>query len=158
MSETQTGFSLSPEQRTLLASVVDELVPPRREEGVPGAGGLGLADAVEEVAREAPDLASAIVRGLARLDGLAKERDPRGFASLAADARLEILNEASAAEPAFLPGLVMRTYMAYYSNERVLEALGLEPRPPHPGGYAMEPNDLSLLDDVRRRAKLYRKC
>ena len=52
----------------------------------------------------------------------------------------------------------MRTYMAYYSNDRVLEGLGLEPRPPHPGGYAMEPNDLTLLDDVRRRPKLYRKC
>jgi hypothetical protein len=40
----------------------------------------------------------------------------------------------------------------------VLTALGLEARPPHPAGYAIEPNDLSLLDPVRRRAELYRRC
>jgi hypothetical protein len=34
----------------------------------------------------------------------------------------------------------------------------MEARPPHPKGYEMAPHDLSLLDPVRRREKLYRDC
>ena len=59
-------------------------------------------------------------------------------------------------EPAFLPGLVFHTYAGYYQHDRVFEALGLEARPPHPKGYETEANDLTLLDPVRRRRRLYR--
>jgi hypothetical protein len=48
-------------------------------------------------------------------------------------------------------------YSAYYQHPRVLSGLGLEPRPPHPKGYALEQPDLdALLAPVRARAKLYR--
>jgi hypothetical protein len=39
----------------------------------------------------------------------------------------------------------------------VLEALGIEGRPPHPKGYTIEPTDWSLLDPVRRRSRRYRE-
>ena len=39
---------------------------------------------------------------------------------------------------------------------RVVAALGLEPRPPHPKGYEMGTDDLTLLDPVRRRGPRYR--
>jgi hypothetical protein len=48
--------------------------------------------------------------------------------------------------------------VAYYQAPRVVEALGLEARPPHPKGYEVELGDLTLLDEVRRRGKLYRDC
>ncbi|HUI24603.1 MAG TPA: hypothetical protein VL403_00860, partial [Candidatus Kryptonia bacterium] len=48
------------------------------------------------------------------------------------------------------------TCAGYCQHARVVEALGLEARPPHPQGYQMEPNDLTLLDDVRRCPKRYR--
>ena len=38
----------------------------------------------------------------------------------------------------------------------VVEGLGLEDRPPYPKGYEVEAGDLSLLDPVRARPKLYR--
>ena len=34
----------------------------------------------------------------------------------------------------------------------------MEPRPPFPLGYEQPPDDLSLLDPVRERPKLYRDC
>jgi hypothetical protein len=40
----------------------------------------------------------------------------------------------------------------------VVEALGLEPRPPFPKGYEVPPNDPALLDPVRRRAPFFRSC
>jgi hypothetical protein len=69
-----------------------------------------------------------------------------------------VLNEIATTEPGFLPGLIFHTYAGYYQNGRVMEALGLEPRPPHPAGYEMEPGDLTLLEAVRRRPRMYREC
>jgi hypothetical protein len=100
----------------------------------------------------------AIRFGLAGLDALARRRDPRGFAALAAGERAAALRELAGEQPGFLPGLLFQVYAAYYQHPHTLEALGLEPRPPHPGGYAMETGDLGLLDPVRRRPPLYRKC
>jgi hypothetical protein len=44
----------------------------------------------------------------------------------------------------------------YYRDDRVLVALGLEPRPPFPKGHALKQGDWSLLDTVRRRPRMWR--
>ena len=68
------------------------------------------------------------------------------------------MNELATRAPAFLPGLVFQTYVAYYQHRDVVRALGLPPRPPHPEGYELEEGDLTLLDPVRRRDPLFRPC
>jgi hypothetical protein len=68
------------------------------------------------------------------------------------------MNELTAGENALPPILVLHAYTGYYQQARVVEALGLEARPPHPEGYRMEPNDFALLERVRRRRRLYRQC
>ena len=45
---------------------------------------------------------------------------------------------------------------AYYRDDRVLLALGLEARSPFPKGHTVEQGDWSLLDPVRRRAPFWR--
>jgi hypothetical protein len=80
-------------------------------------------------------------------------RHDRHFVALARPDRQALL-----AEQPFVFPLMLHTFVGYYQTPRVVEALGLEARPPHPQGYAMEPNDLSLLDPVRRRPRLYREC
>ena len=62
----------------------------------------------------------------------------------------------AAAEDCFPPALVLHVLGAYYQHPRVLSALGLDPRPPHPDGYRMAPDDLALLEPVRRRPRMYR--
>ena len=94
-----------------------------------------------------------MVEGLADLDRAARTRYDRRFAALARPDRQALL-----AEQSFVFPLMLHTYVGYYQTPRVVEALGLETRPPHPQGYAMEPNDLSLLDVVRRRPRFYREC
>ncbi len=44
----------------------------------------------------------------------------------------------------------------YYRDDRVLLAIGHEARAPFPKGYEVEQGDWSLLDPVKRRAKLWR--
>jgi hypothetical protein len=153
VSEDTTDSGFSPHEARALARVLDEIIPPSGDGRLPGAGELGL---VRYIDQHAPELRPTIVQGLSALDELANARGARDFAALPRDERLSALNQVATAQPAFLPGLILQTYAAYYQNDRVLEGLGLEARPPYPDGYKMEPSDLSLLDGVRRRDKLYR--
>jgi hypothetical protein len=157
MSESESGSVFSPAEAHVLSGVLDEIVPPRADGALPGAGALGLIARIERAVREHPDLRPAITQGLAALEERAKGRGVGSFPELARDARLEVLNELASAAPAFLPALIFQTYVGYYEDPRVQQALGLEARPPHPKGYAMDPGDLSLLDPVRARPKMYRE-
>ena len=52
---------------------------------------------------------------------------------------------------------LMLAAQAYYQDARVIRSLGMEPRPPFPGGHKVEPSDWSLLDPVRARAIIHRE-
>jgi len=141
---------------TTLAAVLDTIIPPSPERGLPGAGELGLAPSVSGEIERTPALAALIATGLARIEHAASTAT--GFAALEPEARERLLREDAATEAGFLRVLVPQTYVSYYEHPRVVEALGLEPRPPYPLGYSLEPGDPSLLDPVRQRPKLYRDC
>ena len=148
---TNPGFSTD-HQRTL-ASVLDELIPPSADGRLPGAGQLGLAGYVIEALQKTPELAAMVAQGLSDLDDQARRRNVPGFAALAQADKVQLLTEWG-----FVLPLMVHVCAGYYQHARVVEGLGLEVRAPHPKGYEMEPNDLSLLDGVRRRPKLYREC
>jgi hypothetical protein len=157
MSEPENGTIFSPDEARVLCAVLDEIIPPRADGSLPGAGALGLIARIETTVRESPDLRPAITQGLAALEEGARAHGVASFPELAREARLEVLNELASSAPAFLPALIFQTYVGYYEHPRVMEALGLEARPPHPKGYEMAPSDLSLLDPVRARPKMYRE-
>ena len=148
----------SDEQAGALACVLDEIIPPDGGAGLPGAGQLGLVSAIEAAIEKTPDLAPAVEQGLAALAALSAERGVAGFADLPREKRLELLNQIATTQPAFLPGLIFHGYVGYYQHPEVVEALGLEARPPPPKGYEMAPTDWSLLDGVRRSERRYRSC
>ena len=148
--------ALSQTERIALSSVLDEIIPARAEADLPGAGGLGLTSDIEAAVAQNPDLHAVVAQGLARLAALAAGRGAVDFVGLEPEARLDVLNELATQAPGFLPSLIFPTYVGYYQNPRVVEALGLEARPPYPLGYDLEMGDLSLLDAVRARTKFYR--
>ncbi len=137
---------LSNEQTRTLVNVLDTIIPANTQRGMPAAGQLGVADYVEQAA----DLVSVIAAGLAALIDA-------GFDDLDPSQRVDALNEVAASQPGFLPVLLFQTYQGYYQDPATLAALGLPPRTPHPLGYEIEENDLSLLEPVRARQKLYRE-
>jgi len=153
MSEDGTDNRFSADEASMLASVLDEIIPPRADGTLPGAGQLGLASYIDTALQKAPDLRPVIVQGLADLDEAARRRHAQRFVVLSTQEKVALLNEQG-----FLFPLLLHIYVGYYQNARVVTALGLDPRPPHPKGYEMEPSDLTLLDAVRRRHKLYREC
>lgn len=156
MSDSTDPFPLSADDERALASVLDEIIPPSPDRKLPGAGEIGLVAAIAAAAKQSPDLGPTVARGLQALDALAHERRGCAFSALAGAERTECLRDLAAADPTFVPSLAFPTYVAYYQHPRVMEALGREARPPHPMGYEMEPFDLTLLEPVRRRSKLYR--
>ena len=137
---------LSNEQTRTLVNVLDTIIPADPERGMPAAGQLGIADYVLQAA----DLVSIVAAGLSALIDA-------GFDDLDPPQRADALNEIAASQPGFLPVLLFQTYLGYYQNPATLAALGLPPRPPHPLGYEIEENDLSLLEPVRAREKFYRE-
>jgi hypothetical protein len=149
---TDTTFTAA--QRATLSGVLDAIIPRSADGRLPGAGELGLAEAIEE---KFGAMRPFVARSLDALGALAREQRADAFAALAAADRQDVLNAHAASDPGFLPGLVFQTYAAYYQNARVVQALGVEARPPHPLGYPLEQADLgALLAPVRARAKLYR--
>jgi len=148
-----TNRMLNDERLQLLARVLDLVIPPSPDGGKPGAGELGLADQLAAGMADDAMMAAMIGAGLDKIEQLA---GPDGLAKLDPSQRQSLLEKANEEVPGLVPFLTFRVYTLYYQDNRVLEALGLEPRPPHPVGYEMEPFDESLLAPVRGRAKLYR--
>lgn len=134
------------------SAMLDELIP-ARDASLPGAGSLGVG---AYVAAKLGDVVPLVARGLAALDALARDRGAADFADLEAGERAPLVNEVAAGHPGFVECLVFHTYVGYYQDPRVALAIGFPARPPYPEGYELAPGDLGLLDDVRKRAKLYR--
>jgi hypothetical protein len=151
MPDDPRSRAFSAEEASTLASVLDDLLPPSSGGRLPGAGALGVGEHVAAALANMPDLRAMIVEGLDMLEARARQRGTDGFGALPPDERLAALNEQG-----FVFPLLFQACTGYYQHPKVLEHLGLDPRPPHPKGYEMAQGDLTLLDPVRRRGKLYR--
>jgi hypothetical protein len=144
--------ALTDEERRALACVLDAIIPPREDGRLPGAGAAGVGAHVESVLRTLPDLRAMVVEGLCDLDVEARTQHDRPFVELD-----DVARGALVAMQGFSYALVPHTYIGYYQQDRVLEAIGIEPRAPHPKGYAVAENDLTLLAAVKARGKRWRE-
>ena len=140
-------------QRANLDIVLDLIVPPSADGRMPGAAEVGVP---AYLFAEAPDALPVLRRELDELERRACERFARGFAELEQSARKPLLDEMRAQAPSFMSRLAMETLACYYQHDRVLAGLGMEARPPYPKGYQVALGDLSLLEPVRARGKIYR--
>lgn len=156
MSDEEKSSCFTAEQALSLASLLDEIVPASNDGQLPAAGELGVIAYVEAALQQMPLLKPPILQGLDTLADVCRRAKSKSFAVLSKPDRLNVLEELSSVDAAFLPTLTFLAFVGYYRDVRIVEALGLEPRAPHPGGHEMPPNDFSLLDPVRKRAKLYR--
>jgi hypothetical protein len=151
---TDDGFS--PDEERMLTALLDEIIPPSGDGRLPGAGALDLTGHIARTVQRTPMLRPVVEYGLSALAALAGKRNPAGFAALGRAERADLFREFAVADQFFLPAFLVLVYSGYYQHGRVVRALGLEPRAPHPKGYAMEADDLGLLEAVRRRGTIYR--
>jgi hypothetical protein len=147
-------MSENPLPEPIFSALLDVLIP-ARSPSLPGAGSLGLAAYVEPRLGEG---GSGVTSGLGALDARANESHGADFSALAEQAQVELVKQVGAEHPGFVESLLFHLYTGYYEHPRVVEALGLESRPPFPKGYPLEAGDLGLLDSVRARTGLFREA
>jgi hypothetical protein len=132
-----------------LRGLAGMIIPPSARYGVPGADDdIVFADIVASVGRDA----DAVRAALARLRTLAGGP----FAALDVARRAEVAATLRADGSVAVGVLSRIVLLCYYRDDRVMESLGLEVRPPFPKGHEVEQGDWSLLDPVRARKPFWR--
>jgi hypothetical protein len=141
---------LQDSQRRALRRVAALMIPASEEHGVPGADDDTIfADIVRSLGRDA----DAVRAALRRLD----EFVGGAFADCADEERRAAVRRLREGEAALAAVLVAVVARCYYRDDRVMRSLGMEPRPPFPGGFEVEQGDWSLLEPVRARGPIYRE-
>ena len=140
---------LTATERRDLRRLVGFMVPASAEYGVPGADDETIfADIVHSLGRDQDDVRKALAMLRDMTDGDFADLDD---AKAEATAMLLLSHE----DPVLI-ALGRAVLQCYYRDDRVIRALGREPRPPFPRGHVLEQGDWSLLDAVRGRPRMWR--
>jgi hypothetical protein len=142
------GAELTPAELPDLRRLAAFMVPASAEYGVPGADDEAIfADIVRSLGRDR----DAVRKALAML----RETAGGDFAGLdEAKAESAAMTLLGREDPA-VTALGRAVLQCYYRDDRVMRALGLEPRPPYPKGRVLEEGDWSMLDAVRGRPRMW---
>ncbi|MDW6022507.1 hypothetical protein SAZ10_12155 [Mesorhizobium sp. BAC0120] len=141
--------ALSQPEQECLRAIAGCIIPPSFKYGIPGADDPAIFDDLLASIRRDGD---ALRNILATVDRNAGGR----LADLAPTERCALLARLRDERPGFFSVVEALTSRAYYGNDAVLRSIGMEPRPPFPKGHDLPQGDLSLLDAVLRRGKVYR--
>lgn len=154
MSETTPPRDAPLHDPAFMQAVLDLVIPPSGDGRMPGAGALGITADIAARLEADPMFGPSIQSGLQAVREAALARDAGGFARLQPAAQREIVDALAASHPMLMLGVIVHVYQAYYQHPRVLEGLGVPPRPPFPEGYGLEDTDPGLLAalQARRRA------
>ena len=142
----------SDQQRTFVA-ILDMIIPASDDGRFPSAADM---DVLGYIAKTDPQLLDTVRTELDRLNAVSEDLYGVVFGDAEETHRQGLLDEKRGVEPQFLGGLALHTVTLYYQDDRVMEAIGMEARPPFPKGYEVVAGDLSLLDPVRARGQVYR--
>jgi hypothetical protein len=142
---------LTEKQQQTLMAVLNLIIPPSDDGRMPGAAEY---DIWGYVGAEAHPL---IRDQLERLNEQALAQHDKPFAALDEAAAQSMVTQIQTAESDFMRDLANQTVACYYQQDRVLIAIGMEARAPFPRGYEVAAGDLSLLDPVRARGRVYRQ-
>lgn len=141
--------TLSPAETRDFHRIAGMMIPASEEYGVPGADdSVIFSDILRSLGRDAADVRAALAELAALSDGVFADLEPADAEAVAAS-----FQASGSATIAKLERVILQ---CYYRDDRVLQSLGMEPRPPFPKGYVVEQGDWSLLDAVRHRPALWR--
>lgn len=131
----------------LLVAILDQLIPPNTDRGIPGAGELGLAEVLSSPTGS-PELKRAIKAIMT------------AAANKGGEVTTETVRELEFGDPEAFGLLLSETYKAYYSRSDMREKVGVGAHPVHPDGYEVAPEDPALIGSlvapVRERGPVYR--
>ena len=154
MSDTiATDQPFTNEERRTLLALVGAVIPANAGFGTPSAADPDIAADILATARP---YHATVANALQQVESIAAERYATAYADLDAETRARLASDLSRSRFAGLGTLITITAQCYYRDDRVMQSLGMEPRPPYPDGFDIPEGDWSLLDPVRRRGKIYK--
>ena len=133
-----TDNPFTPQERTILRTLAGMIIPPSSAYQVPGAD---------------DDLIFADILNTAR----ANENEVRTALAFAQsiDKPLQSAIAELQGSPELNP-VVTIVMQCYYRDDRVMESLNMEARPPFPKGFEVPQGDWSILEPVQQRGKIWR--
>lgn len=146
-----TDASLTPEEQADLRTLAALIIPASKKFSVPGADDpIVFADIVASMRHELNDIRATLQ--------LASGLRGQPLASLEPADQMQVSVELRAMGGRAVDTLTRHILLCYYRDDRVMRSLGIEPRPPFPGGFTVEQGDWSLLDPVKARAPFWRQA
>lgn len=139
--------SLSDADMVDLAAVLETLIPALPARGLPSASEVMLHTLCDDGAELVTIRAC-----LSSLQGWIGA----AFADLPEAQRVEHLARLERERVLEFRALLRGVAMRYYVDDRVLRAIGEEPRPPFPDGYRVDDGDLLQLESVFERGPIWR--
>jgi len=140
---------LTADEKRSLRALAGAMIPASAKHGVPGADEDAIfADILASFGRDTGHVVAALRRLRVLAAGVFADLDGARKAAVA-----EVLRAEGGLDLTRLSNIILQ---CYYRDDRVMRALGMEPRPPFPKGFEVEQGDWSLLDPVRARAKIWR--
>lgn len=149
MASESPDIELTGPERQALASAAGCMIPASETFGVPGADDPMILVAIEvSLERDGAAVRAVLQEIHAMAEGRLSDMDESETAAL--------LNRFRRAHPGLAGVIEMAVARSYYADDRVLTALGLEPRAAYPKGHELETGDWAMLDPVRKRGPIYR--
>ncbi len=140
--------------RRTLDAVLEVIIPANEERTLPSAREVGVPDYLQA---HAGDYWQPLASDLDRLDEFAYRQFAQNFADLSVAERARVAHLMRNGDPGFLRRLALEAVTCYYQDDRVMLALGLEPRAPAPKGYDAYAGDFSLVEPVVARGEIWRR-
>lgn len=149
-----TSELLAKDDRQTLSTLLGSLLPANQELGTPAGNDPSIIDDILQTLR--PVSNEGVLKGLVELRQSSQERFSLSFEECEDIQRVTLFNEMLSRNARFYRTLSAVALQCYYRNDDVMRSLDMEPRPPYPEGYEIPQGDLSLLDPVRKRGKIWR--
>ena len=154
MSDTiATDNPLDDNATETLRRIVGAMIPASVEFNVPGADDPIIFADILSLVKTNIDL---VADGIEAADAIALSRFGTRLIDLHPDDASSALEDLSRATATSTRYLVTITAQCYYRDDRVMASLGMEARPPFPQGHDVPQGDLSLLEPVKARGRIWR--
>jgi len=139
------------EQNKTLTTLLSLIIPANEDYKMPSANDVEFYSYMENI-----NIESFIQEVLITIIDESHNNYSREFSTLSTDEQLQLVNVLKRKHLRLFTSLTNHVFQCYYQNNNVLEAIGVEPRPPFPKGYFVKEGELLLLESVYNRGKIYR--
>tara|TARA_A100001011_G_scaffold223110_1_gene231059 strand:+ start:229 stop:708 length:480 start_codon:yes stop_codon:yes gene_type:complete len=148
-----TNNFLSDLEKSILVALLDVIIPADKARGLPSAAELNFLEYLEEFGA---DHVPKIKEELGELNKEALDKTSSLFFELEKDKQAKLCDLLRETKHRFARTILVQTLNCYYQDSKVLAAWGRKAGAQFPGGNEVPQGDLTLLDPVRKRGKIFR--